>query len=192
MNDLFDEYNHIVCGIDEAGRGPLAGPVVAACVLLDSAHIIPGLDDSKKLSAAKREALFAEIVHRASRVGLGYATHQEIDRTDIRQATLCAMLRAFEHAGIPGAAVIGIDGRDTMPGLLNRQMAIIGGDGKVPAIGAASIVAKVMRDWLMESFDAIYPGYGFSSHKGYGTKAHFEAIRRQGMVTIHRRTFIHL
>ncbi len=190
MTDLFPEYNQPICGIDEAGRGPLAGPVVAACVLLREP--IDGLNDSKKLTHRKRELLLTHILEKASNIGIGYSSPDEIDKVNIRVATLRAMGRAFVRAEIPGEFIVGIDGLDIVPDIPNRQIAIKGGDGKVAAISAASIVAKVMRDWAMEVYDAIYGGYNFQSHKGYGTKAHYHALRTLGLSPIHRKTFIHL
>ena len=190
--DLFPEYQNIICGIDEAGRGPLAGPVVASCVLLPKDRIIVGLTDSKKLTEKKREIIFCELLEKASHIGLGFSMPEEIDRFNIRNATLLAMKRAFDDAEIPEPIIVGIDGRDTVPDLGNRQIAIIKGDLKVQAISAASVIAKVMRDWAMLYYDQLYSGYGFKNHKGYGTKAHFAAIKKKGQLLIHRKSFIHI
>ncbi len=176
-----------VCGIDEAGRGPLVGPVVAACVVLDPHDVPDGLDDSKKLRAAARARLAAEIRQRA-RVGIGQASATEIDALNIHHATLLAMRRAFE--ALPGETPVFalVDGRFT-PALPCAAEAVVKGDATVRSIAAASIVAKVARDALLEELEAMYPGYGFAQHKGYPTKAHLEALRRLGPCPEHRRSY---
>lgn len=175
-----------VCGIDEAGRGPWAGPVVAAAVILDFAHIPAGLNDSKKLPEAKREALFALIMHSAE-VGVGIVTSQEIDLINILQATYLAMQRAvLALANQPDFSLI--DG-NRAPALSCSIETIIGGDSKSLSIAAASIVAKVTRDRLMMAMDSTYPGYNFSRHKGYGTAAHAAALTNLGPCAEHRRSF---
>ena len=177
-----------VAGVDEAGRGPLAGPVVAAAVILDPLHLPQGLDDSKKLTEARREALFAEILA-TSLVGIASASPRQIDQTDIRKASLAAMTRAVRALARPPRIVL-VDGRDeiALPPLM-RCEAVIGGDGLIASIAAASIVAKVMRDRMMAGLETISPGYGFDIHKGYGTKQHREALARRGISPDHRRTF---
>ena len=176
-----------VCGIDEAGRGPLAGPVVAACVVLDPAAIPAGLADSKKLSAAARARLLAELQEVAA-IGIGQASAAEIDRLNIHHATLLAMARAF--AALPGPAPLYayVDGKFA-PDLPCRADAVVKGDAKVLSIAAASIVAKVTRDRLMEELDAMHPGYGFASHKGYPVAAHRAALVRLGPCAAHRKSY---
>ena len=176
-----------VAGVDEVGRGPLAGPVTAAAVILDPAHAIHGLDDSKKLKAPQREALFAEILAE-SQVAVAFVPVTVIDRINIRQASLLAMRRAVEALNIqPDFALI--DGRDVPPGLPCPAEAIIGGDGKSASIAAASIVAKVLRDRLMTRAALAYPGYGFEKHAGYGTPLHKAGIARLGPCRLHRLSF---
>ncbi len=175
----------IVCGIDEAGRGPWAGPVVAAAVVLDPRCIPDGLNDSKKLSEARREALFDPIMA-AARVGIGIAAVDRIDRDNILQATLWAMAEAL--AQIDGVALALVDG-NRAPALPCPVQTIVEGDAKSLSIAAASIIAKVTRDRIMVDLDAAYPGYGFARHKGYGTALHQEALRRLGPTPLHRKSF---
>ena len=174
-----------VCGIDEAGRGPWAGPVVAAAVILDPLAIPPGLDDSKKISAARREALF-EPITKSSRIGIGISDTQRIDRDNILAATLWAMSEAWQQLG--GADLALVDG-NSAPKLACPVQTIIGGDAKSLSIAAASIIAKVTRDRLMAALDAAYPNYGFARHKGYGTAAHHAALKRHGPCPQHRMSF---
>lgn len=177
----------VVCGIDEVGRGPLAGPVVAAAVVLAPGADIKGLTDSKRLSAARREILEREIRAAALACSLGRAEPFEIDELNILQATLLAMTRAVARLGVrPHAALV--DGNMTPPLAIPAE-AIVRGDEKIPAISAASIVAKVARDAEMRQLEARYPGYGFAEHKGYPTKRHLEAIARLGVLPVHRRSF---
>lgn len=181
-------------GIDEVGRGPLAGPVVAAGVVLDPARPIEGLNDSKKLKASEREAL-SELIHeRALVVSIAEIDAQTIDSLNILRATLLAMRHVISDAAnridIDWAL---IDGRDLVPTTVQiRQKAIIKGDSLVPCIMAASIVAKVHRDKLMENYDKEYPAYGFGQHKGYGTKVHLDALSNHGPCPIHRMSFMAL
>jgi ribonuclease HII len=175
---------HSVCGIDEAGRGPWAGPVVAAAVILDPHNIPAGLNDSKKLSPARRESLYAQIIQ-SSRYGMGLCTAAEIDQLNILQATFCAMQRAAAIIR-PGFALVDGTGR---PALDCPVKAIIGGDAKSLSIAAASILAKVARDRMMVDFDRQFPGYGFAAHKGYGTAAHAAALAKYGPCTEHRHSF---
>ena len=173
-------------GIDEAGRGPLAGPVVAACVVMPPQPLLPGVDDSKKLSEKRREALF-DAVHGCARfVGVGVATAREIDELNILQATRLAMARAAPGAPCALFLVDAIDRLD-VPG---EVLGIIHGDALCYSIAAASIIAKVTRDRMMRELDARYPQYGFAAHKGYGTRAHIEALRTLGPCPEHRRSFI--
>lgn len=177
-----------VAGIDEAGRGPLAGPVVAAAVILDPSRPIAGLNDSKKLSEAARERLAAEIREKALAWGVAEASAQEIDRINILQATFLAMRRATEalqHA--PEKALI--DGNKVPPGLPCHGEAVVKGDGKIAAIAAASILAKTYRDALMRALGRDYPQYGFEKHMGYPTPAHFAALEAHGPCPAHRRSF---
>jgi ribonuclease HII len=177
----------LIAGVDEAGRGPLAGPVVAAAVILDPARPIAGLADSKKLSAARREQLAGEIRDKALAWGLGRAEVAEIDRINILQASLLAMRRAVENLSIrPERALV--DG-NRCPLLACPCQAIVKGDATVPAISAASILAKVARDAELCELHDRYPHYGFAQHKGYPTAAHREALRRHGPCPEHRRSF---
>ncbi len=175
-----------VCGIDEAGRGPWAGPVVAAAVILDFAHIPPGLNDSKKLNEAQREALFAPILKHAD-FGIGIVEASEIDAINILQATFLAMSRAV--SGLKNRPDYALVDGNRAPNLPCKVEPIIEGDGKSLSIAAASIIAKVTRDRLMVAMDQSYPGYGFSRHKGYGTAAHAAALARLGPCAEHRMSF---
>lgn len=177
----------IICGIDEAGRGPLAGPVVAAAVVLDKKRRINGLNDSKQLTEARRDILADRIKARAIAWGVGVATVEEIDTVNIRQANFLAMRRAFDQLGMTPTHVL-VDGNDPPP-IPCKITCIIGGDALEPAISAASILAKTTRDAMMIDLCVRYPGYGFSQHKGYGSAAHLEALRRLGPCPVHRRSF---
>lgn len=177
-----------VCGVDEAGRGPLAGPVCAAAVILPMDLSIPGLNDSKKLTEKKREALFPVIQEQALAWSVGWATAEEIDEINILQATFLAMKRAVEGLSQqPGWALV--DG-NRMPPLSIPGETVVKGDAQCASIAAASILAKVSRDRLLREWDQLYPQYGFAKHKGYGTKAHYEAIQQFGLLPIHRRSFL--
>ncbi|MCB1459326.1 MAG: ribonuclease HII [Nitratireductor sp.] len=178
----------LVAGVDEVGRGPLAGPVVAAAVILDPAVIPGGLDDSKKLTAKRREALFGDILANARHVGWASVSASEIDEINIRQATLLAMSRAIAALGEQPTRIL-IDGRDIPAQLAGRATAIVRGDGKSVSIAAASIVAKVIRDRMMARAETRFPGYGFSSNAGYGTAAHLSALAGQGATPLHRLSF---
>jgi len=186
--DLLVEGYDVICGIDEAGRGPLAGPVFAAAVILPLGIEIHGLNDSKKLSEATRNRLYSEITSKALAYGIGFADHKEVDEINILKATFLAMRRAVEMLKIqPDIALV--DGnRD--PGLRIKSRCIVGGDGKTASIAAASILAKVSRDALMVQMAEKYPQYGFEKHKGYGTKMHYERLREHGPSEIHRKTFL--
>ena len=180
------QYKGPVAGIDEAGRGPLGGPVVTAAVILDPNNIPAELDDSKKLSEAKRERLYTEIFQTA-RVGVGIAEPEEIDRINVLAATMIAMQRAVEDLPTLPSAVL-IDG-NRAPQLDLKCEAIIKGDSKSLSIAAASIVAKVTRDRLMVLADTRFPGYGFAGHKGYPTQAHRNALAEIGVAPLHRRNY---
>lgn len=177
-----------VCGIDEAGRGPLAGPVCAAAVLLPEGLVIDGLNDSKKLSEKKRELLFPVIQENALAFGIGFADEKEIDEINILQATFLAMRRAFDAMQRRCDYVL-VDG-NRMPPMPVSGETVVKGDAKSPSIAAASILAKVSRDRVMLEYAKQYPEYQFEKHKGYGTKAHVEALRAFGPSPIHRRTFL--
>ena len=183
----YASYTYI-CGIDEAGRGPLAGPVVAGAVILPKDCDILYINDSKKLSEKKREELYDVIMEKAVATGVGYAAPERIDDINILQATYEAMREAIKNMGI--VPDILLNDAVTIPGVECKQIPIIKGDAKSISIGAASIIAKVTRDRMMVEYDRIYPEYGFASNKGYGASAHIEAIRKYGPTPIHRRSFI--
>jgi ribonuclease HII len=176
-----------IAGVDEAGRGPLAGPVVAAAVILDKNKPIVGLDDSKKLSALRREVLASQIKNNALAWAIGRVDHLQIDQINILQASLLAMKIAIESLTETPDYVL-VDG-NKCPQVSCRIDAIIGGDRIVPAISAASILAKVTRDKEMVAFDKVYPGYGFAKHKGYPTSDHLQALAKLGICNIHRRSY---
>ena len=180
-------YAHI-CGIDEVGRGPLAGPVVAGAVILPKDCNILYINDSKKLSEKKREELYDVIMEQAVAVGFGYSTPERIDEINILQATYEAMRQAI--ANLQVAPDLLLNDAVTIPQVDIRQVPIIKGDAKSISIGAASIVAKVTRDRLMVQYDEVYPEYGFASNKGYGAQTHIEALKKYGPCPIHRRSFI--
>lgn len=186
FDQTFCQPGLVVAGMDEAGRGPLAGNVVAACVVMPSDIIIDGIYDSKKLSESRREVLFDEIMAGAVAVGVGQVMPQEIDRINILQATRCAMRQAAEAVR---ADIYLIDAVESL-GLSGVEIPIMKGDATSYAIAAASIVAKVARDRQMVEADQQYPGYGFARHKGYGTAEHMAAICSLGLCPIHRRSFI--
>lgn len=178
----------LVAGVDEAGRGPLAGPVVAAAVILNSDKRIQGLNDSKKLTESRRNQLFDEILESALAYGIASASVDEIDRFNILQASLMAMRRAVLNL-IPSPDFVLVDGNKVPLSLPCPAEAVIKGDSRVFAISAASILAKVTRDREMQRLDKIHPGYGFSQHKGYPTAMHLEALQREGVTAIHRRSY---
>lgn len=177
----------LIAGVDEAGRGPLAGPVVAAAVVLDPAQPIEGLTDSKKLTERQREGLFPIIQQRALAWAIGRAEAVEIDQVNILQATFLAMQRAVASLKINPELIL-VDGNQ-LPKFNSKTIAIIKGDLTEPAISAASILAKVTRDREMLTYDSQFPQYGFAKHKGYPTKAHFAALEKHGPCSIHRRSF---
>lgn len=183
----YQDFSYI-CGIDEAGRGPLAGPVVAAAVILPKDCEILYINDSKKLSEKKRNLLYDEIYAKAIAVSVGIVTHQVIDDINILQATYKAMKEAVDKLDV--LPDILLNDAVTIPGINIKQVPIIKGDAKSVTIAAASIIAKVTRDRLMQEYDQIFPNYGFAKHKGYGTKMHIESIKQFGPTPIHRGTFI--
>lgn len=179
----------LIAGVDEAGRGPLAGPVCAAAVIFSPDHIPQGLNDSKKLSEKKREALFEPIMQSALAYCIAFGTVEEIEDVNILQATFLAMRRAVEGLSVSPSLVL-IDGDKIPAGLTLPARNVVKGDGLSASIAAASILAKVSRDRLMYEWDKEYPQYGFAGHKGYGTAAHYVAIRQYGPCPIHRMSFL--
>lgn len=190
MKSFERKYEHLgyVCGIDEVGRGPFAGPVVAGAVILPKDCDILYINDSKKLSEKKREELYGEIMEKAIAVQVGYASPARIDEINILQATYEAMREAVSKLTITPQVLL--NDAVTIPGITIPQVPIIKGDAKSVSIAAASIVAKVTRDRLMREYDKIMPEYGFASNKGYGSKEHIEALRKYGATPIHRKSFI--
>ena len=178
----------VIAGVDEVGRGPLAGSVVAACVAVDGKHFLDKVNDSKKLSPKRREELYGQIMSSAVAVGIGEVTAREIDEMNIRRATLLAMKKAVENAGITPDLLL-IDGVDTIDADM-PQRTVVKGDATCYSIAAASIIAKVTRDRQMQALDEAYPQYGFLKHKGYGTAQHIAALREYGPCPAHRRSFI--
>ena len=203
--------NTVVIGIDEVGRGPLAGPVVACAAVLKSADIMPALNDSKKLTRPKREAMYQDVQDACECFAVASASVEEIDRMNILEADFLAMRRALQALGMPGIHesepeipvfkkvvpdsgkrnfLIAVDGNLKIRGIPGEvQIPVVKGDGRIASISAASILAKVFRDRYMDDLEKRYPGYGFDKHAGYGTKAHLDAIRRQGMTPEHRKSF---
>ena len=200
----------VVVGIDEVGRGPLAGPVVACAVVLKTADIMPALNDSKKLTRPKREAMYQNVQDACECFAVASASVEEIDRMNILEADFLAMRRALQALGMPGIhesapeipvfqkgalpaaskILIAVDGNLKIHGIPEElQIPVVKGDGRIASISAASILAKVFRDRYMDDLEKRYPGYGFDKHAGYGTKAHLDAIRRQGMTPEHRKSF---
>lgn len=185
----YDKGYRVIAGIDEAGRGPLAGPVCAAAVILPEGMIIEGVDDSKKLSEKKRELIYDRIVEAAIAYSVAFVWPDVIDEINIRRATHKAMQEAADGLKVKPELLL-VDGNDGLPFGGFESDYIIKGDSKLECIAAASIIAKVTRDRYMREIDKEYPDYGFAKHKGYGTKAHMEAIREVGLCPIHRKTFI--
>lgn len=183
-----DPAVHLVCGVDEAGRGPLMGNVTAACVVLNPARPIAGLNDSKKLSEKKREELFEIIKRDALCWGIGECTPQEIDRINILNAALLAMRRAYEAMELPCQLML-VDGNKVPPGLPLMAQAVVKGDARVPEISAASILAKVTRDRELYALDKMYPAYGFARHKGYPTREHLQLLQRLPLLDCYRRSY---
>lgn len=187
-NEAKNKGYNVICGVDEAGRGPLAGPVFAAAVILPDGHIIEGVNDSKKLSEKKRDLLYDKIIDECVCYSIGIATEKEIDEINILQATFLAMKRAVEGLEIkPDLALV--DGNQTPP-LDNDVQTIVKGDGKSASIAAASIIAKVSRDRYMLKLAEKYPQYEFERHKGYPTKLHYEKIYEYGISDVHRKSFL--
>lgn len=187
-SSLKNDSIKIICGVDEAGRGPLMGPVVAAACILPDGIIIDGLNDSKKLSEKKREKLFNEITEKALSYSIASASVDEIEELNILNAAMLAMKRAIEGLDIKADLAL-IDG-NCQRGFNIPAKTVVGGDAKVPSIAAASILAKVTRDRLCYEYDKLYPEYGFGKHKGYGTKLHMEVLRRLGPCPVHRPSFL--
>lgn len=186
-NDARAQGFSVIAGLDEAGRGPLAGPVVAAAVVLPKCFDPAGINDSKKMTAAARERMYKRITLEAEAVGVGIIEPAVIDEINILRATHEAMRLALADLGV-ALEMVYVDGLP-VPGLPCKSVAIVGGDSKCISIGAASIVAKVTRDRIMVELDQIYPGYGFASHKGYGTREHLQALDRCGPCAVHRKSF---
>lgn len=187
-NEAFDNGFNCVCGVDEAGRGPLAGPVCAAAVILPKGCIIEGLNDSKKLSEKRREQLFDVITKKAVAYSIAMASEKEIDEINILQATFLAMRRAVESLEIKPDFVIVDGNRDPLLGI--KTMTLVKGDALCESVAAASVLAKVTRDRYMLDMCEKYPEYQFQKHKGYGTKLHYEMIEKYGISDIHRKTFL--
>lgn len=187
-NELHTMGIHLVGGIDEAGRGPLVGPVVAACVILPDDFFVPYLNDSKKVTEKRRENMFPQIINGAVSVGVGLASPAEIDEINILNATYLAMKRAVRAMDKKPEYVL--NDAVHIPGLGIEQESIVKGDAKVAAISAASVIAKVSRDHVMRVYDSIAPEYGFARHKGYPTRAHYEAIERYGVLPIYRTSYL--
>ena len=185
---LHEKGLSLICGVDEAGRGPLAGPVAAAAVILPEGLVIEGLNDSKKLTEKRRDALYDVITREALCWAVGLADEREIDEINILQATFSAMRRAVEGLSRVPDYVLVDGNRDPSIGLPTATL--VGGDGKAACIAAASVLAKVTRDRLMCEYDELYPVYGFAKHKGYGSKAHYRALLEHGPCPIHRMTFL--
>ena len=185
-SDFRSRYG-VVCGIDEAGRGPLAGDVFAAAVIFDEGTVIEGINDSKKLTEKKREALFDEICEKARAYCIASASVDEIERLNILQADFLAMERAYKGLGVPAGIVL-VDGNQ-LPEINAEMKFVIKGDAKSASIAAASILAKVSRDRYMKQMAVKYPQYGFEKHKGYGTRAHYAAVDEFGLCEIHRKSF---
>ena len=186
--DLYQKGFQKICGIDEAGRGPLAGPVVIAGVIMPQDSMIEGVNDSKKVSEKKREKLYDLILEEAISYSVAIIGQDVIDEINILQATYEAMRQAVANLSVKPSLLL--NDAVTIPGMDMKQVPIIKGDAKSISIGAASIMAKVYRDRMMEEYDHIFPGYDFASNKGYGSKEHIEAIHRQGPCPIHRRSFL--
>ncbi len=187
-NELYDSGVRTLCGVDEAGRGPLAGPVCAAAVMLPRGLVIEGLDDSKKLTEKQRERLYTEITQKALSWAVAFADVEEIEELNILGATYLAMNRAL--SGLEDKPQLALIDGNSAKGVECNTLCVVGGDGRCADIAAASVVAKVTRDRLMCELDERYPGYGFAKHKGYGTKAHYAAIRELGPCPAHRPSFL--
>ena len=187
--EFFDKGIDLIAGIDEAGRGPLAGPVVVACVILDKNSMIEGVNDSKKISESKREKLYEIITQEAISYSVGIVYQEEIDEINILQATKKALTEAISSIKIKPNLIM-VDALTGINTLKIPYKSIVKGDAKCYSIAAASIIAKVTRDRIMREWDKVYPDYGFSSNKGYGTAKHIQAIKENGLCPIHRRSFV--
>lgn len=187
FDSIIRSQSGVVCGIDEAGRGPLAGDVFAAAVVFDEGVVIDGINDSKKLTEKRREALFDEIISKARAYCIASASVEEIERLNILQADFLAMQRAYNGLGLKAGLVL-VDGNQ-LPDLDAQTRYVVKGDAKSASIAAASILAKVSRDRYMKQMAEKYPQYGFEKHKGYGTKAHYAAVDEYGLCEIHRKSF---
>ena len=187
--EYYKKWYKLIAGVDEVGRGPLAGPVCAAAVILPEDMIIDGVNDSKKISEKKREALYDEIIEKAVAYSVAFVEPEVIDEINIRQATHLAMQKAVDGLS-PKADFLLIDGNDKIDFNDVDGEYVVKGDATYECIAAASIVAKVTRDRYMVEMDEVYPGYGFAKNKGYGTKVHMEGIREKGLTPLHRRSFI--
>lgn len=188
-SELQDKNIEYICGIDEAGRGPLAGPVVVASVIMPKDSMIEGVNDSKKVSEKKREVIYEKIVEEAISYGIGIVGQQEIDRMNILNATKKALTMSLQELKVKPELIL-VDALEHIDTLQIPYQSIIKGDAKAYSIAAASIIAKVTRDRIMRQWDEVYPQYGFVGHKGYGTKAHIEAIKEYGICPLHRRSFV--
>ena len=186
---LYEQGNKYICGIDEAGRGPLAGPVVVAAVIMPKDSMIEGVNDSKKISEKKREKLYEEITSTAIAWGVGIIDQKEIDKINILNATKKGLTTALKELEIKPNLIL-VDALTNIDTLGITYQSIIKGDAKCYSIAAASIIAKVTRDRIMRQWDEIYPEYGFEKHKGYGTKLHIEAIKEYGICPLHRKSFV--
>lgn len=188
--EIYEKNKNInyICGIDEAGRGPLAGPVVVACVIMPKDSIIEGVNDSKKVSEKKREELYEKILDEAISYGIGIIDQEEIDKINILNATKEGLTKSLQELEVKPDLIL-VDALTKIDTLGTPYTSIIKGDSKSYSIAAASIIAKVTRDRIMRQWDEIYPVYGFEKHKGYGTAAHIEAIKKYGLCSIHRKTF---
>jgi len=187
--EFYDKNIKYICGIDEAGRGPLAGPVVVASVIMPQDSMIEWVNDSKKVSEKKREELYDKIIEEAISYGVGIIAPNEIDSINILNATKKALTMSLQELKVKPELIL-VDALNNIDTLQIPYKSIIKGDTKVYSISAASIIAKVTRDRIMRQWDEIYPQYGFAGHKGYGTKAHIEAIHEYGVTPLHRRSFI--
>ncbi|MEW6051959.1 MAG: ribonuclease HII [Candidatus Zixiibacteriota bacterium] len=185
---LYQKGCGAICGVDEVGRGPLAGPVVAAAVILPKGCEIEGLDDSKKLTPSQRDELFEEIVGRDLPCAIGIMDHETIDKVNILRASLMAMRKAVAELKQSPEFIL-VDGTFPIPNLPQPQLAVVGGDGRCKAIAAASIIAKVTRDRIMDHYQELYPSFSFSTHKGYPTPLHLKELDEYGPCDIHRKSF---
>lgn len=188
-NELYHKNIQYICGIDEAGRGPLAGPVVVASVIMPKDSMIEGVNDSKKVSEKKREAIYEQIIEEAISYGVGIIGQEEIDELNILNATKKALTMSLQELKVKPELIL-VDALEKIDTLQIPYQSIIKGDAKTYCIAAASIVAKVTRDRIMRQWDEVYPQYGFIGHKGYGTKAHIEAIKEYGICPLHRKSFV--